>query len=293
MKHFCRMADKHTLFLIDELGSGSDPVLGGAFAESILEHLAKSQAMGVVTTHYLNLKILAQKTNGIVNGAMEFDEENLLPLFRLVLGKPGSSYTFAIAERIGMQRSLIDRAKQLVDREAYKFDELLKQLEQDKKIITTQQATLAKEHSEFEVMKRQYQTMLTSQQDHIDKAVQAAIGKELTALKETEQKLKQLISEWKTSKDKNKLSQKIANIMMKNAPPKAKQVVYKKHAIYVPIDAPVEVGALVKVKTDNRLGKVVSMRNNRVVLDVSGLNIEFYKEDVIRVEKKEEERTGE
>src|SRR6202008_2713083 len=107
MKHFMENANGRTLFFIDELGSGSDPNLGGAFAEIILQELVKKHALGVVTTHYLNLKLMAGKTEGIINGAMEFDEEKLQPRYRLVIGKPDSSYTFSIAERIGLDPSLI------------------------------------------------------------------------------------------------------------------------------------------------------------------------------------------
>ncbi|MEI7802252.1 MAG: DNA mismatch repair protein MutS, partial [Bacteroidota bacterium] len=135
MKHFCLYADKHTLFLIDELGSGSDPTLGGAFAEAILETLATSKAIGIVTTHYMNLKTLANRYTGIINGAMEFDEKNLLPLYQLQVGKPGSSYTFAIAERIGIPRKVSDRARELVKQDHFKVENLLRDLQKEKQLL--------------------------------------------------------------------------------------------------------------------------------------------------------------
>jgi Mismatch repair ATPase (MutS family) len=92
------------LFFIDELGSGSDPNLGGSFAEVIMEELARKHSMGVVTTHYLNLKVMANRVPGIINGAMQFDEEKLTPLYRLVVGKPGSSYTFPLPKELACQR---------------------------------------------------------------------------------------------------------------------------------------------------------------------------------------------
>ena len=107
MKYFIENGNGKTLFFIDELGSGSDPNLGGAFAEVIMEELAFKHAFGIVTTHYLNLKVMANKVKGLINGAMQFDEQNLLPLYKLQVGKPGSSYTFSIAERIGLDLSLI------------------------------------------------------------------------------------------------------------------------------------------------------------------------------------------
>ena len=102
MKYFMDFANGKTLFFIDELGSGSDPNLGGSFAEAIVEELARRQALGIITTHYLNLKVMAGKVQGIVNGAMAFDEDKLEPLYQLTIGKPGSSYTFAIAQRSGL-----------------------------------------------------------------------------------------------------------------------------------------------------------------------------------------------
>ncbi len=111
MKHFMEVANGKTLFFIDELGSGSDPNLGGAFAEVIMEELAHKHSFGIVTTHYLNLKVMANKVPGIINGAMAFDEQNLLPLYKLIIGKPGSSYTFSIAERIGLSPHLIKKAQ--------------------------------------------------------------------------------------------------------------------------------------------------------------------------------------
>ena len=130
MKHFIENANGRTMFFIDELGSGSDPNLGGAFAEVIMEELSRKHAFGIVTTHHLNLKVMAGKTSGIINGAMAFDEEKLQPLYRLIVGKPGSSYTFSIAERIGLPKQLIGRARQLVEQDHFRLDKLLNRTEQ-------------------------------------------------------------------------------------------------------------------------------------------------------------------
>ncbi|MEO5649513.1 MAG: DNA mismatch repair protein MutS [Ginsengibacter sp.] len=142
MKYFMENANGKTLFFIDELGSGSDPNLGGAFAEVIMEELAKKHSFGLVTTHYLNLKVMADKVKGIVNGAMTFDEKHLKPLYQLVIGKPGSSYTFAIAERIGLSPALINKAKQLVDDSHFRLDKLLNNTEQDLQEVQSERKEL-------------------------------------------------------------------------------------------------------------------------------------------------------
>src|SRR5450755_2789362 len=144
MKYFMENANGKTLFFIDELGSGSDPNLGGAFAEVIMEELAKKRSIGIVTTHYLNLKIMANKTPGIMNGAMAFDEKNLKPLYKLIVGKPGSSYTFSIAERIGLHPSLINKARKLVDENHFSLDKLLNRTEQDLQQVQAERKNLDK-----------------------------------------------------------------------------------------------------------------------------------------------------
>jgi DNA mismatch repair protein MutS2 len=146
MKYFMENANGRTLFFIDELGSGSDPNLGGAFAEVILEELVRKHAFGIVTTHYLNLKVMAGKTPGIVNGAMAFDETNLLPLYKLIIGKPGSSYTFSIAERIGLEPRLIQRARTLVDEDHFRLDKLLNATEQDLRDLEKREKDLQQAH---------------------------------------------------------------------------------------------------------------------------------------------------
>ena len=142
MKYFMENSNGRTLFCIDELGSGSDPNLGGAFAEVILQELVKKHAFGIVTTHYLNLKVMANKTPGIVNGAMAFDEKSLQPLYQLIIGKPGSSYTFSIAERIGLRPELIKNARKLVDEDHFRLDKLLNRTEQDLRNLETKDKEL-------------------------------------------------------------------------------------------------------------------------------------------------------
>jgi len=156
MKYFIEIANGKTLFFIDELGSGSDPSLGGAFAEVIMEELCKRHSFGVVTTHYLNLKVMANHTPGILNAAMQFDEVNLQPLYKLIVGKPGSSYTFAIAERIGLSPKLIGRARQLVEEDHFKLDKLLNRTEQDLQHLDKEKKQLNRLLKENEKLKKKW-----------------------------------------------------------------------------------------------------------------------------------------
>ncbi|MFD1874644.1 endonuclease MutS2 [Hymenobacter bucti] len=132
MKQFVTVANKKSLVLIDEFGTGTEPTLGGAIAEAVLEQLNKERAFGVITTHYTNLKNFAEKTEGLVNGAMRYDPERLQPLYRLEVGKPGSSFAIEIARKIGLPRQLVERATQLVGKDKIRYDQLLEGLERDK-----------------------------------------------------------------------------------------------------------------------------------------------------------------
>jgi DNA mismatch repair protein MutS2 len=129
LKFFVEHSDARTLFLIDELGAGTEPRIGGALAESVMDQLNRNQAFGVVTTHYANLKLMASKHPGIVNGSMLFDTKQMKPLFRLKTGNPGSSFAFEIARTIGLPAGILDRAARQMGTQDLDFDKQLQDLE--------------------------------------------------------------------------------------------------------------------------------------------------------------------
>ena len=142
MHRFMQLGGKRSLFLIDEFGTGTEPRFGGAIAESILESLNKARMYGVVTTHYGNLKTFAEKTQGVVNGAMRFNMTALQPLYRLETGKPGSSFALEIAEKIGLPAELLDRARKYIGEKQVNLDRLIKELETEKTQFAEQNARL-------------------------------------------------------------------------------------------------------------------------------------------------------
>ena len=129
MRNFLRKINPDTLFLIDEFGTGSDPDLGGALAEAFLEEFYKKEAFGIITTHYNNLKLIADKYPEIVNAHMEFDTRNLQPTYELNIGQAGSSFTFEVAQKIGIPYSIINKAKKKVDKSKVKFDQTLSRMQ--------------------------------------------------------------------------------------------------------------------------------------------------------------------
>ncbi len=139
IKYIIEHADRHTLFLIDEFGSGTEPQLGGAIAEATLELLDTMGVLGVVTTHYSNLKLLAGRLPGVVNGAMLFDQERMQPLYRLKTGNPGSSYALEIAEKIGFPPDILENAARKTGKTQLDFDKELQRLELQKEEVARKQ----------------------------------------------------------------------------------------------------------------------------------------------------------
>ena len=132
-----------TLFLIDEFGTGSDPELGGALAEAFLEVFYERNAFGVITTHYANLKILADELPEMTNANMMFDNKTLEPTYQLALGQPGSSFTFEVAQKNGIPYSLINKAKKKVERGKVRFDKTIAKLQKERSKLEKTTKTLS------------------------------------------------------------------------------------------------------------------------------------------------------
>lgn len=292
MKHFMETASGKTLFFIDELGSGSDPNLGGAFAEVIMEELARKHAYGIVTTHYLNLKVMANKTAGIINGAMAFDEKNLLPLYKLAVGKPGSSYTFAIAERIGLDKRLISKARTLVDENHFTLDKLLNRTEQDLQKVQEKEKDLHRLMKENERLKREMEQVIDKerhrQQVELLKQQNRITEDRLLYLKDMERKLKTMVVEWRKTEEKDKVVKEMAALLFgrkneqKTASKKQKQLESK----YEEIGGDIQVGDKVKMKRNLQVGEVLELRGKKAVVKIGLLPMQIELSDLVKIKDK-------
>lgn len=293
MKHFMETANGKTLFFIDELGSGSDPNLGGAFAEVILEELARKHAIGIVTTHYLNLKVMANKTAGIINGAMAFDEKNLMPLYKLIVGKPGSSYTFAIAQRIGLDKKLIDRARQLVEEDHFRLDKLLNRTEQDLQQVEEKQKELNQLLKDNDRLKKEMQFLLNKekheQQVELLKHQNKITEDRVAYLKDMERKLKQLVVEWKKTEDKNKVVKGMAALLFNKNDQQVKTKMQKKiESKYDEVAGEIKPGDKVKMKRNQQIGEVLELRGKRAVVKIGLLPMQIDISDLVIIREKGE-----
>ncbi|MEO6000040.1 MAG: MutS2/Smr-associated SH3 domain-containing protein [Chitinophagaceae bacterium] len=293
MKYFMEQANGKSLFFIDELGSGSDPNLGGAFAEVIMEELARKHAFGIVTTHYLNLKVMANKVPGIINGAMAFDEKNLMPLYRLIVGKPGSSYTFSIAERIGLEKSLIEKARRLVDEDHFSLDKLLNRTEQDLQAIESEKTALGKLMKENEILKKEMTALINKerhqQQVEILKHQNKITEERVNYLKDLDRKMKQMVITWRNTEDKNKAINEIQGLLFKKDEKKLVNKLQKKvDSKYNEVGGEINVGDKVKMKKNHQVGEVLEIRGKRAVVKIGLLPMQLEIKDLIVVTERVE-----
>jgi DNA mismatch repair protein MutS2 len=262
-----KQVNSKTLVLMDEFGSGTDPELGGAMAEVVLEELVKSKTFGIITTHFPNVKLLANKLDGVLNGSMLFDLETLDPKYILTVGEPGSSYTFEVAERVGFPKDLIERAKQKIDTEKVDLNALLAEVQQQKTKLA--EAVERTEHEEFlrKISKEKYEVLSTNFRDKIERERERKI--ELARLADFGQKYLRLMEEWNKNEDRKMVIKRfIDGITAETNKRKelAKQnkrdnFAEKKVARLKPL---LKIGSKVKILNSTEIGIVESMKDEKV-----------------------------
>jgi DNA mismatch repair protein MutS2 len=294
MKYFLEHANGRTMLLIDEFGGGTDPNLGGAIAEAILEYFVKRHSIGIVTTHYLNIKVLASKTKGLLNGSMAFDEGRLMPLYKLLIGKPGSSYTFSIAQRIGLDAEIIARARVLAQTDQVQLDSLLNDTEQDlqkiaddkkelQQILVEQERlnaelsiTLKKEKHKQEVEKLKHKNRITEER--------------MQELRDQERRIKQAVFEWKKTKNKSDAIVQMENLLFYKKAQAVEQQAQKKFAQkYKVVGGNIKVGDIVRMLSTNQVAKVKELHtNNKATIQFGLLPVSIDLSDLEVVEAKGE-----
>lgn len=175
MNYFLKKVNKKSLFLIDEFGTGSDPELGGALAEAFLEEFYNREAFGIITTHYANLKLLANEQPHMSNANMQFDNRTLEPVFKLVVGEAGSSFTFEVAQKNGIPYSLINRAKKKIERGKVRFDATIAKLQKQRRQVEKtsiqlkdEESKAREEHERLETLNDKMKTKLRNYQELYD-----------------------------------------------------------------------------------------------------------------------------
>ncbi|MDE5901821.1 MAG: endonuclease MutS2, partial [Muribaculaceae bacterium] len=157
MKYFLQHTSKQTLILADEMGSGTEPQIGGALAQAILDKLARTRCLGIITTHYQNLKTFAGETEGFINGAMLYDRQHLQPAFQLEVGNPGSSFAVEIARKIGLDGDVIAKAQEIVGSDYVNLDKYLLDIARDRRYWNNKRQSIKEKESRLDDLLSKYE----------------------------------------------------------------------------------------------------------------------------------------
>lgn len=286
MKIMTDEADKNSLILIDEFGSGTDPKIGGAIAEAVLKELNRKKVFGVITTHYSNLKFFAYKEHGLVNASMEFDKNHLLPTFRLYVGRPGSSFAYEIAAKTGIDDKIINYAQHKTGKNEKAIDEMLITLMAEKKEYEDKLALLLDKEDRLEKLIASYENMHTELEINRKKLkIQAKEAKARTVT-DHHHELKNLLKEIKQSKDEEKALQAAIDI-------KKKQEIELKELEALKMEAfaqeiahnaqAIKVGSFVRFRNGTSTGEILSINKNIAEIQMGFLTIKMPLVDLIPI----------
>ena len=226
MKYFMKNGGDKTLILIDEFGTGTEPMLGGSIAEAILGELNRKKVFGVITTHYTNLKHFASLTEGIINGAMAFDNHLMQPLFQLTIGKPGSSFAFEIARKIGLPEDILEAASEKAGVKNINYDRHLKDIARDKRYWETKRQSIRQQEKRLEELMIEYEKELsgakTLRKEIITKArdeAQQLLNQSNKMIENTIRQIKETQAEKEKTKDIRQQLEEFKNVVTEETKP--------------------------------------------------------------------------
>jgi DNA mismatch repair protein MutS2 len=275
MRHFLTLANRRTLFLIDEFGTGTEPGLGGAIAEAILEDLTKSGAYGVINTHYTNLKVLADKIPGLVNGAMRFDGEHLEPLYQLEIGRPGSSFAFEIASKIGLPNAIIEKAKEKLGSQQVSFEKLLKELDIERKVFTEKNIQLGIKERKLTKELADYTALRSSLENNEKKIVNEAKQKAKILLSDANQLIENTIREIKENKAEKEKTKTVRNELekfgKKNLVIEAVEEPQQEPEVFEAEGGIITVGSYVRINGQTAIGEVLALKGKDAEIRIGDL----------------------
>ena len=283
-----KYANENSLILVDELGSGTDPVEGANLAIAILDYFKTIGALTIATTHYQELKKYAMTTSGFENASVAFDVETLSPTYKLLIGVPGKSNAFEISQKLGLDTSIIKKAKELMSSNDITFEELLKNIYDDKQLIEKEKQNILKDSREIAILKEKLQKQNAEKENQEKEIINNAKIKARNILLETKEEANEMIKELSHVKDtkemnhvRNTLNQKIKNIKLE---PNMSETISNTNSLS-PED--IQPGKEVFVPSFNQNGIIISnvSRNHEVQVQIGSMKMNL-KLDVLQKPKK-------
>lgn len=273
MKHFLGHADHRTLFLIDEFGTGTEPQFGGAIAETVLIALNKTKAYGAVTTHYGNLKKLAEQGHGIINGAMKYDVKQLEPLYELEIGKPGSSFALEIAGKIGLDKKILDQAKRKAGVSHVQFDRMLSELEQEKEQVLKEKKQIEAKSKRLAEAIKDYEDLKSYVEKQKTQVLQKAKDEAARVIKSSNKQIEATIRQIQEAKADKKRTQQARDRLKSHEQKLAtgeKQPDIKLPATQTQLVS-FKVGDTVRLKSSGAAGEIISIKGKQAEIALGGL----------------------
>ncbi len=288
MDYFVRFTDRQTLILIDEFGTGTEPQFGGAIAEAILEALNENNSFGVITTHYTNLKQFADRTEGVVNGAMRFDAVHLEPLFQLEIGKPGSSFALEIARKIGLDKKVLEKAKSYIGEEKVAFDRMLNELETEKRNyeqlhqeVTAKEKRLHKTAREYEELKDFLENQKKQIVNQAKQEARQLLEDANRVIESTIRTIKEQQAEKNATKEARK---KLESVKRTLKPQKKVDRAPEKREV---VEGEIQVGDAVRVKDTGAMGEVTYIKGQQAEILLGSLKSNIKLDRLEKIARKE------
>ena len=288
IKDIIENANSKSLVLMDELGSGTDPMEGAAFAMAIIDYLNKKHVTSIITTHYSEVKAYAFNTTGIKSASMEFDVETLSPTYKLLEGIPGESNALIIARKYGISEEVIENAKSYISEDNQRVEEMLKSIKEKNDELETMQAQLEATRTELDKQKSIYEQNMIKLENEKNEIIKRAYEEADNYLKNMQAKAKNLIDKINSEESKKedaKNAQRSLNMLRESFITDKKKNVKEKKVVTQNVDF--AVGEEVLVKTMNQNGKILKiMPNNRIQVQTGILKLVVSTDDIVKIQKK-------
>ncbi len=304
MKFFLQHANSKSLILIDELGTGTEPQLGSAIAEATLEQLAHKQTFGVLTTHYTSLKLTVERLDGTINGAMLFDVEALKPLYQLKIGKPGSSFAFEIARKIGFPQDVLNRARKKSGGKHLRFDSQLQQLEADKISMAQKEKEILVSDEKLSQLIEKYKQLTEHLEAEKKQIIRQAKEEALEIIRlsnrEIENTIRQ-IREAQAGKEKTrqlrkqlvetkeKLGKSLRNqplVKKKIGPEHSEKEKIKPEPVEILSSEPLKPGDFVEVRENGFVGELLTVKGKECLVNVNNKRLKVSTNKLLKTNKK-------
>jgi DNA mismatch repair protein MutS2 len=286
MNHFLSKANAKTLVLIDEMGMGTDPALGGPMAEAILENLHRKNVFGVITTHFNNLKVYAANTENMQSGAMAFDTKQLKPLYQLQIGQPGSSFTFEIAKKSGLSEAIINSAANKIGDNKKVLDDVLTDIQTEKHFIKGLRKNVQIKESQLQDLTKSYEQLNKELEKEKKRLLKQYEARLLDRFNDESRNLENEMRTWKEEKNNKEKFLEVRNYIDDNREQIEKKLDDIPVAIPDKTAKQIAVGSKVKLEEGTETGEVLEIKNNNAIVAFGNLQTKVKMHNLVFVEEK-------